>query len=74
MPLASVMFQLCFRGCVVARSQWQTCLVYSDDFIISGRSFPKYLNNLRAVFVWLRDAGLNPLQGNAKETFSSYVN
>ena len=44
--------------CVLAGLQWQSCLVYLDDVIILGRSFSEHLNNLRAVFDRLREAGL----------------
>ena len=44
--------------CVLAGLHWQSCLVYLDDVIILGRSFPEHLNNLRAVFDRLREAGL----------------
>ena len=44
--------------CVLAGLQWQSCLVYLDDVIILGRSFPEHLNNLRVVFDRLREAGL----------------
>ena len=44
--------------CVLTGLQWQICLVYLDDVIIFGRSFPEHLNILRVVFDWLREAGL----------------
>ena len=44
--------------CVLAGLQWQSCLVYLDDVIVLGRSFPEHLHNLRAVFDRLREAGL----------------
>ena len=52
---ASATFQMC---CVLAGLQWQSCLVYLDDVIILGRSFPEHFNNLRAVFDRMREAGL----------------
>ena len=44
--------------CVLAGLQWLSCLAYLEDVIILGRSFPEHLNNLRAVFDQLREAGL----------------
>jgi hypothetical protein len=34
------------------------CLDYSDDIIVTGRTFSEHLGNLRKVFTRLREAGL----------------
>ena len=38
--------------------QWDICLVYLDDIIVSGKSFEEMLENLQKVFDRLREAGL----------------
>ena len=38
--------------------QFDKCLVYLDDIIVMGKDFETALNNLRAVFLRLRQAGL----------------
>ena len=43
---------------VLAGLQWQTCLVYLDDFIVYGRDFDEHLERLREVFHRFRQAGL----------------
>ena len=43
---------------VLAGLQWSQCLVYLDDVIILGKSFPEHLANLGLVFPQLRTAGL----------------
>ena len=37
---------------------WKRCLVYIDDIIVYGKTFPETLQNLKMVFKRLRDAGL----------------
>ena len=44
--------------CVLAGLNWQSCLVYLDDIIILGRSFPEHLNHLKEVCDRFRKAGL----------------
>ena len=43
---------------VLAGLQWSHCLVYLDDVIVLGSTFDNYLNNLRAVFDRIQEAGL----------------
>ena len=43
---------------VLAGLQWSSCLVYLDDIIIVGRTFEEHLQNLQAVLIRLREAGL----------------
>lgn len=43
---------------VLAGLQWSHCLVYIDDVVVLGGSFSEHLQNLQAVFVRLRKAGL----------------
>lgn len=43
---------------VLAGLQWTNCLVYIDDIIVVGRTFPQHLANLTQVFDRLREAGL----------------
>ena len=43
---------------VLAGLQWSSCLVYLDDVIVVGKTFSEHLNNLKSVFMRLRDAGL----------------
>ncbi len=43
---------------VLAGLQWSSCLVYIDDIVIPGKSFPAHLTNLRSVFDRLKEAGL----------------
>ena len=38
--------------------QFDKCLVYLDGIIVMGKDFETALNNLRAVFLRLRQAGL----------------
>jgi hypothetical protein len=38
---------------------YDACLVYLDDVIVVGRTFKEHLNNLRKVFLRLREAHLN---------------
>ena len=38
--------------------QFDKCLIYLDDIIVMGKNFGTALNNLRAVFLCLRQAGL----------------
>ena len=37
---------------------WKRCLVYIDDIIVYGKTFPENLQNLEMVFKRLRGAGL----------------
>ena len=43
---------------VLAGLPWNTCLVYLDDIIVSGITFPSHLENIRQVFSHIRGAGL----------------
>ena len=43
---------------VLAGLQWTQCLVYIDDVVVVGRTFDEDLQNLKAVFERLRQAGL----------------
>ena len=43
---------------LLARLQWSHCLVYIDDVIILGKSFPSHMEKLSIVFDRLRTAGL----------------
>ena len=43
---------------VLAGLQWTSCLVYLDNVIIVGRTYDEHLQNLKAVFTRLREAGL----------------
>ena len=43
---------------VLAELQWSKCLVYLDDVIILGETFPEHLANLGLVFQRLHTAGL----------------
>ena len=43
---------------VLAGLTRDTCLVYIDDILVLGRTFPEHLQNLRRVFERLREAGL----------------
>eukprot|EP00117_Sycon_ciliatum_P030790 scpid39474/ scgid4420/ Retrovirus-related Pol polyprotein from transposon 297; Protease; Reverse transcriptase; Endonuclease len=45
-------------GAVLKGLQWQTCLVYLDDIIVFGRTFPEHLDRLKAIFARLRAANL----------------
>ena len=36
----------------------ESCLVYVDDVIVLGKSFPDHLNNLQRVFQRLQESGL----------------
>jgi hypothetical protein len=43
---------------VLARLQWDICLIYLDDVIVLGRSFEDMVINLRKVYDRLIAAGL----------------
>ena len=43
---------------ILAGLQWSSCLVYLDDVIIIGKTFPEHIHHLRDVFERLRGAGL----------------
>ena len=43
---------------VLAGLPWNSCLVYLDDIIVTGRTFPNHLDNLSQVFQRIREAGL----------------
>ena len=43
---------------ILAGLQWSSCLVYIDDLIIPGKTFPEHLDHLRQVFQRLKGAGL----------------
>ena len=43
---------------VLAGLQWSQCLVYLDDVIVLGRSFPGHLQNLQVVCHRMRQTGL----------------
>nr|CAB3263344.1 uncharacterized protein LOC108950853 [Phallusia mammillata] len=43
---------------VLKKLLWKICLVYIDDIVTFSEDFSSGLNNLRAVFSCLRDAGL----------------
>ena len=43
---------------VLAGLQWTNCLVYLDDIIVIGKTFPQHLHNLTKVLERLRNAGL----------------
>ena len=43
---------------VLAGLPWNSCLVYLDDIIVKGRTFPDHLDNLSQVFQRIREAGL----------------
>ena len=43
---------------VLAGLQWSRCLVYLDDVIILGRTFREHLDNIKAVFQYIRSGGL----------------
>ena len=44
--------------CILAGLQWSSCLVYTDDVIIIGRSFDEHLHHLQQVLDRLKSAGL----------------
>ena len=48
----------CLVDLVLAGLQWLHCLVFLDDVIILGRTYPEHFNNLRDVFECIRDADL----------------
>lgn len=43
---------------VLAGLPWEVCLVYRDDVIVHGRTFPEQLENLQKMFTCLRKANL----------------
>ena len=43
---------------VLAGLRWDICLAYLDDIVVFGRTFEEYLQRLRTVLSWLRDANL----------------
>ncbi len=43
---------------MLAGLKWSSCLVYIDDIVIPGKSFPAHLTNLCSVFDRLKEAGL----------------
>lgn len=43
---------------VLAGLHWSVCLVYLDDIIVFSRSVETHLEQLRAVFSWLKTVGL----------------
>ena len=43
---------------VLAGLPWNTCLVYLDDIIVLGKTFPSHLENIRQMFSHIRGAGL----------------
>jgi hypothetical protein len=43
---------------ILAGMQWSQCLVYIDDVVVVGRTFEEHLQNLQAVFLRLKQAGL----------------
>ena len=43
---------------VIRQLQFDKCLVHLDDIIVFGKDFDTALENLRAVFVRLRQANL----------------
>ena len=48
----------CLMDLVLAGLQWSHCLVYLDDVIVLGRTFPEHLDNLQDVFERIWDGGL----------------
>ncbi len=51
---------------VLAGLQWSSCLVYIDDTVIPGKSFPAHLTKLRSVFDRLKEAGLKLKPGKCR--------
>ena len=43
---------------ILAGLQWSSCLVYIDDLIIPGKTFPEHLDHLRQVFQRLKGTRL----------------
>ena len=48
----------CLMNSVLAGLPWNSCLVYLDDIIVTGRTFSTHLGNLCQVFDRIRGAGL----------------
>ena len=44
---------------VLADLNWTECLCYLDDIIVLGRDFEEHLQNLRKVFLRLRESNLS---------------
>ncbi|KAI5753631.1 hypothetical protein M8J77_001985 [Diaphorina citri] len=61
--------------CILRGLTWKTCLVYLDDIIVIGKTFQEQLDNLRAVFIRLRNAHLklSPKKCNLFRTEVQYL-
>ena len=69
---ASVTFQR-LMDLILARVQCSTCLVYTDDIVVPGRTFDEHMHNSQVVLHKLREAHLCKLSAVFFQRYVCYM-